>query len=203
MKKKATRKTPPKAKPKSSARGKHVKKPKPKSTKPKPQHVDNGRNEKGQFVAGNAEGHRFEEGHKDSEKWTPETVIPVMEKMLKHLTTDPMAEDEGDSKPINVVRANDIKLAGEIRLMFGVTKQRWAEWMQKFKDHAVISDLSAQIMEILECRLMYSGTSMDTFILKNHYDYTDKIDTTSKGKEVGTASSFLDLLKAASQQPSQ
>lgn len=126
----------------------------------------------------------FKEGNKAAEKWTEETVMPILQSMVKTLTEG--LEDVNG----NLVRANDIKLSGEIRLMYGVTKQRWSEWREKFKENAIVSDLIEQIDEILECRLIYSGGRMDEFVLKNKYGYADKqeVDHTTKGesfKETG------------------
>lgn len=119
---------------------------------------------------------QFDIGNKAAEKWTEESVLEVLNEMLSHLSK---------GKKGNIVQANRIKLAGEIRLMCGVTKQRWSEWREKFKENANVSDRMAMIEEILECRLVYSGSNMDIFVLKNHYGYKDKTEvdntTTLKG----------------------
>ena len=145
------------------------------------------RNKKGQFQPKNKEGHRFVENNKEAEKWTEQTVMPILQEIFKTLT---YGKDDANG---NLVRANDIKLAGEVRLMHGVTKQRWNEWKNKFKNNSVVSDLIETISEILECRLIYSGTQMDTFILKNHYDYKEKTEI-----DHGATASFLDFLKETS-----
>lgn len=152
----------------------------------------------------------FKAGNKAAEKWTQETVLPILEKMWNKLTTD---DDGNVPEDKNIVRANDIKLLGEICLMFDVTKQRWNEWEEKFTVQTLkdgtknknfsgpVSDLMKKIKWILECRLTYSGTTMDMFVLKAHYEesgfrFAERMDVTSKDKELG--SSFLDFLKQTS-----
>lgn len=125
-------------------------------------------------------------GNNAAEKWTEGTVLPILENIWDKLTEG--SEDVGG----NVVRANDMKLATEVRLMFGVTKQRWKEWKDKFTTEGTehfsdtVSDLIKKIEEVLEARLIYSGQTMDIFVLKNHYDYADKTQTdlTTKGKAI-------------------
>lgn len=152
---------------------------------------------------------KFTKNNKAAEKWTEKTVIPILESMWTTLTTD-NNEPPPDG---NIVRANDIKLLGEICLMNNVTKQRWNEWEDKFclktltdgkKNPSYsesVSDLMKKIKWILECRLVYSGGTMDMFVLKAHYEdsgyrFAEKMDVTSKDKEIG--SSFIDFLKATS-----
>lgn len=142
-----------------------------------------GRDDTGKFVEGNSIGKQVEPGEKLAEKWTEATVIPILQQMYNKFTVDENGQQPEDG---NLVRANDMKLAGEIRLMFGITKQRWSEWKEKFKDNSVISDLMDLITEISEYRLIYSGTSMDQFVLQNGHDYKQKTETdlTSKGKRI-------------------
>lgn len=135
------------------------------------------RNKKGQFTKGTTEGYRFTEGNKDAEKWTVDTVLPILNKIYAALT------DGKDDVNGNVVRANDIKLAGEVRLMYGVTKQQWSEWKEKFSEIPEVSDLMEIVSEILECRLIYSGTRMDEVVLKNHYNYTDRLAQEIGGRD--------------------
>lgn len=131
---------------------------------------------------------KFTQGNNAAEKWTPETVLPVLEAIWKTLCEN---KDDPDDK--NIVRANDIKLLGEVCLMHDVTKQRWNEWDKKFEGVDSVSDLIKKIKWVLECRLNYSGQTMDIFILKNHYEYSDKREI-----EHGASESFLDFLKQTS-----
>ncbi len=159
-----------------------------------------GRDTKGNFTAGN----------KEAEKWTEQTVLPILEAMWATLTTDVDGQPPADK---NVVRANDIKLLGEICLMHGVTKQRWNEWEDKFGPtlgdtktpnpnfSEPVSDRIKNIRWLLECRLNYSAGVMDIFILKNHYEYRDQkhLDATTNGKEISNP--FYELLKQTSSKP--
>lgn len=115
-----------------------------------------------------------EKGQKLAEKWTPDTVLPILTQIWERL----IKPDDPHSFDGNVVRANDIKLLGEICLMFDVTKERWRDWQNKFEDYHSISLLMKKIKWVLECRLNYSGQTMDIFILKNHYDYADRRELT-------------------------
>jgi len=120
------------------------------------------RNEKGQFI----------ENNKTAEKWTESKVIEILQTMYDRLIQGSEMQNG------NIVRANDIKLAGEIRLMFGVSRQMWNEWQDKFKESVPVSDFIKNITEILECRVLYSGQTMDIFLLKNKYGYKDKQEIT-------------------------
>lgn len=149
---------------------------------------------------------KFVKGNKAAEEWTEETVLPILQQMWHTLTTDENGEIPDDK---NIIRSNDIKLLGEICLMYDVTKQRWNEWEDKFQvteDNSYsskpVTDLIKKIRWILECRLNYSGQTMDIFILKAHYKdegyrFAEQVDVTSKDKEIG--SSFIDFLKLTSQ----
>ena len=167
------------------------------------------RDKKGQKkkpATGREEKGKFTEGNKANEKWNEEEVMKVLNAMWKDLTSD---EDGNPPEHRNVVRANDIKLQGEICLMHNVTKQRWNEWEHKFapklKDGSEnpnysepVTDLIKKIKWLLECRLNYSGQTMDIFILKNHYEYKDQqhVDATTKGESVNNP--FYEFLKQTS-----
>jgi hypothetical protein len=165
------------------------------------------RDKKGQPKEGRDKAGKFTKDNKINERWTEKTVLPILEAMWKDLTTD------GDGQPPedrNVIRANDIKLLGEICIMHSVSKQKWNEWEDKFapflKDGVTanpnfsepVTDLIKNIRWLLECRLNYSGGTMDIFILKNHYQYKDQqhIDTTTKGES--TNQGFYEFLKQTS-----
>ena len=113
----------------------------------------------------------FKEGNKSAEKWTIETVSPYIEKVYQILT-------ESDEDNTNPVRANDIKYLEEAVLCAGVNISSWYYWLQLFdegklsKEEAVFK-LIKSMKKICELRLSYSGSTMDIFHLKNHYDYRD------------------------------
>lgn len=130
------------------------------------------RDEQGRFLENNKQGARFVAGNTDAQKWTEETVLPKVRAIYATL------EEGTEEAQGNIIRANDIKLAGEVRIMHGVTKQQWSEWKEKFRNNPVVFDLMEIISEILECRLIYSGGRMDEIVLKNKYGYSDKTEIT-------------------------
>lgn len=123
---------------------------------------------------------KFVEGNKAAVKWTETTVAEIMQKMWATLTAG--HEDENG----NFVRANDIKTLAEICLMHDVSKQRWSEWKRDFAKVESVSELIKKIEWVIETRLVYSGQTMDIFVLKNHYNYRDKSETdiTSGGESI-------------------
>ncbi|MBO9657505.1 MAG: hypothetical protein J7527_01640 [Chitinophagaceae bacterium] len=137
-----------------------------------------------QFKPGNKAGKKFEKGNTAALVWTAEKVEETLRKMWDTLTTD----EYGD-KPSNPIRANDIKTLAEPCLIHGVSKQRISEWEKDFKDVPAVAELLKNIKWVIETRLMYSGTFMDIFVMKNHYDYVDKkdVDHTTKGKAINQA----------------
>lgn len=124
---------------------------------------------------------KFKPGDKAALKWTEETVLEVLQKMW-----DTVATDEDGEKPNNPVRANDIKTLAEVCLINKIGKQRISEWEKQFKDSAPISELLKNIKWVIETRMIYSGQTMDIFVLKNHYGYADKqeVDHTTKGESI-------------------
>jgi hypothetical protein len=80
----------------------------------------------------------------------------------------------------NPIRANTIKLRKEACLLAGITERQWQHLKKKFAVQASkyynkdVANTISMIETICECRLIYSGTSMDMFILKNHYGYRGK-----------------------------
>lgn len=135
----------------------------------------NGRDVNGKFIKGN----------KAALKWTEETIIPELEKVLAVLTHD----DSGDQND-NPVRANDIKYAEEAVMCTDVPLTAWDYWNSTdFKatipKESAVFLLLKQIKTICQYRLSYSGQAMDIFHLKNHYGYKDKVEqevtTTHKG----------------------
>lgn len=124
----------------------------------------------------------FAKGNQIARKWTEETIIPELEKILAVLTND----DSGDGS--NPVRANDIKLAEEAVMCTDVCLNSWEYWntteFQKTlpKDSSVFV-LIKRIKTICEYRLCYCGAAMDMFVLKNHYGYKDKTEQEITGKD--------------------
>ncbi len=138
---------------------------------------------------------KFTKGNKVNEVWTRDIVIAKMEAVWKTLTHDINGDVPEDR---NIVRANDIKYLYEVLLMEDITKQRWNEWKEKFKEDATVTDLFRKINMLLECRLSYSGTSMDVLHLRQHYDYVEKIkqDITTNGESLNNP--FYEFLKLTS-----
>lgn len=139
----------------------------------------------------------FKKGNKAAEKWTENTVLPVLQKMYNALSLDNITGQPAD----NPVRANNIKFQQEICLVCGISGFIYTDWKNKFskknivnktnqvtepnKHYSVaVSTLITKIDEICECRLLYSGMVMDMFILKAHYGYVDRRDITSNVKKV-------------------
>lgn len=123
---------------------------------------------------------RFLTGNEVAVKWTAETIVPELEKILAVLASD----DSGDQSN-NIVRANDIKYAEEAVMCAGVELNAWEYWNEsKFqktlpKESAVFV-LIKKIKKICELRLSYEGKIMDIFHLKNHYGYVDKTEVDNK-----------------------
>lgn len=147
---------------------------------------------------------RFEKNHTVNEVWTAPVVLEKLQAIWKTLTTNYEGKAPEDK---NIVRANDIKLLGEACLMHSVSRQKWNEWEDKFAPYLkdgvtknpnfsdAITDIIKNVKWLLECRLNYSGGSMDIFILKNHYQYKDatQVDATTKGESINNP--FMEFLK--------
>ena len=144
---------------------------------------------------------RFKEGNTARQKYTEKSVVVVLEKMYAILATDEKTKQLHE----NPVRANSIKLQKEVCIMAGVTYRRfiyWKEWFTHEKRRnpttgesernpyysEPVSELMDLIQDICECRLQYSGNSMDQFILRNHYNWSDErsVDLTTKGEALQT-----------------
>lgn len=192
---------------KKTAKKRTATKAKPKAKKGAAKPAD-GRDQKGRFVKGN----------KAAEDWTESTVMPILQNMWKSLTTNYNGEEPEDKNP---VRANDIKLQGEICLMYDVDPDTWTHWKNKFgvnskkkesganeltDDEEIesqaatganpVARLIKKICHLLEMRLIYSSGTMDMFVLKTHYAYKEQqfVDMTSKGEQVGNP--FMSFLKS-------
>src|SRR5438045_1846292 len=77
----------------------------------------------------------FKEGNKAAEKWTEETVLPVLQKMYNTLVHDDITGQAAD----NPVRANNIKLQKEICLMSGITGYIYTDWKNRFAKENIIN----------------------------------------------------------------
>lgn len=151
------------------------------------------RNKKGQFLPGNQEGVKFTEGNKEAEKWTPEATTELLTKMWTTLT-----EGNEDANG-NFVRANDIKTLAEICLMHDLDPDTWAYIKKKHEENPDVLRIIKKILWVIETRLVYSGQTMDIFVLKNHYDYSDikKTEVTGKdGKPLNNGIMQIEIVKA-------
>jgi hypothetical protein len=123
---------------------------------------------------------RFLTGNQIAVKWTVETIVPELNKILEVLGTD----DSGDQSN-NIVRANDIKYAEEAVMCAGVELTAWDYWnsnKMELPENSSVFLLIKKIKKICELRLSYSGQVMDIFHLKNHYKYVDKTETGLTGE---------------------
>ena len=125
---------------------------------------------------------RFLKGNEAAVKWTVDTIVPELEKILAILATD----DSGDQSS-NIVRANDIKYAEEAVMCAGVGLNSWEYWNEtKFQEtlpkDSPVFVLIKRIKKTCELRLSYSGQVMDIFHLKNHYQYKDKTESEITGQ---------------------
>lgn len=129
---------------------------------------------------------QFDEGNKAAEKWTIETITPHVQKVYDVLTFN----DDDENNP---VRANDIKYLEEAVLCAGVSVHSWYYWLGlfdsgKFSKETPVFKLIKSMKKICELRLSYSGTTMDIFHLKNHFNYKDstqqEITLTKLGKDL-------------------
>lgn len=124
----------------------------------------------------------FVTGNKAAEKWTEKSVIKLLESMWQTVATS----EESDQLPTNPVRANDIKTIAEICLIHDVCPDTWTYFGRKFSESPAVLRLIKKIKWVIESRMIYSGQTMDIFVLKQHYDYTDKkeLDLTTNGKSL-------------------
>ena len=136
----------------------------------------------------------FKPGNKAAEIWTEDKVMEKLNAIWETIISDTTGMANN-----NPVRANDLKLIGEVRLIHGVTKQQWSEWKQKFKDNVNVSDRIGIIEETLEYRLIYSGERMDEFVLKNKYGYKDRVEQDVKASVTGSISPDKWLLAMSGQ----
>lgn len=126
---------------------------------------------------------RFLKGNEAAVKWTVDTIIPELEKILEVLGQD----DSGDQSG-NIVRANDIKYAEEAVMCAGVDLRAWEYWnetefQKTIPEQSPVLGLIKRIKKICELRLSYSGQVMDIFHLKNHYKYKDRQEVANTDPE--------------------
>lgn len=123
---------------------------------------------------------RFLKGNEVAVKWTVDTIVPELNKIIAVLAND----DSGDQSN-NIVRANDIKYAEEAVMCAGVELNAWEYWnetefQKTIPKESPVFVLIKKIKKICELRLSYSGQVMDIFHLKNHYRYVDKTEVDNK-----------------------
>lgn len=119
---------------------------------------------------------RFQIGNKVAETTTKEDIIEILKKMW-----DFLIEPADPSKTTgNIIRANSIKTIQEIYINFGMHSETWARIRKKYAEDQAVSGLIKRIYDILEARVLYSGSVMDIFLLKNRYGYADSHEFTGK-----------------------
>lgn len=104
--------------------------------------------------------------NKNAEKWTQETTMQVLNKILK------------------LAMAGDAVYIGDALVQCGLYNQIWAFWKAKFKDDLLVFETIKKIETIFEAYLVKNGlhgqinTTMAIFALKNNHNWTDKNETT-------------------------
>lgn len=113
-----------------------------------------------------------EVGNKYAEKWTEETVMPILDKIVKELPK---------KKYVYIGEAlSDNKLHKDI----------WADWKRKFAENEKVYRTIKNIEQILE-NTLYVGalkgnynSAVAIFSLKNNHNWVDKRDFTSGGDKL-------------------
>lgn len=119
---------------------------------------------------------RFQLGNKAAETLTKDVVLEILRQMLELLSTPTDPTKNVD----NIVKANSIKTIQEVYLAFDVDPDQWSYIKKKFaKDPDVLRGVK-KIEAILEARILYSGSVMDIFLLKNKYGYADAHELTGR-----------------------
>lgn len=128
--------------------------------------------------------------NQNAKKWTDKKIIEALTNIKGVLIEDASGE-------VNPIRANDIKFIEEACMCAGVSIWSWCYFLDlmkagRFPDGSPVFQLIKEIKKICELRLCYSGTTMDIFLLKNHYQYNDgvaksEVDVTTKGQPLPAA----------------
>ena len=104
----------------------------------------------------------FEENNKAAEKWTEETVMPIIERIKEHS------------------KSQDCYWLGSALVHEGLYKEIWAYWKEKFKDNETVFKSIKAVDTIFEdklFRMALNGTynaTVSIFGLKNNHDWKDK-----------------------------
>lgn len=108
--------------------------------------------------------------------WDLQGAIAGMESIWKVLIQTP-----NGSTNVNPVQANSIISLSMACITLGFSSQRVCEWRKQYYDDEVFSELDSMIKELIENRLIFIGmnkkAAMPIFVLKNHYNYTDRVTT--------------------------
>lgn len=110
------------------------------------------------------------EGNANAEKWTEETVMPILDRIKE------------------IANQDDCLWLGSALVQVDLYKQLWSDWSKKFADNKTVSESIKKIDQIFEDKLFtkalkgsVNGT-VAIFGLKNNHDWKDKteIDQTIK-----------------------
>ena len=113
----------------------------------------------------------FEQGNKDAEKWTLEEATALLEEAVK------------------LSQSNSYDFIGEIAKKQGTYKEIYNYITKKFTE---LKPLLRQVKSNCEATCFYNGKNGDIIPslaimnLKSNHGWTDRIDTTTKDKELPT-----------------
>lgn len=110
-------------------------------------------------------------------KWTQEVVLEEMKELYKLLSEPFKGIAPTEQQKQNPIKANDLMSVKGACLIRGYSSQRYSEWCNQFKEDKEFTEIDKSIRDLIELRLQYVGMknpAMPIFILKNHYDYSDK-----------------------------
>jgi len=116
----------------------------------------------------------FKIGNTEAEKWTPETVMPILGNIL------------------NGAKNGDYIWIGDALIENDLYKDIWAYWSEKFKNDSTVFRTIKKIDTIFES-LLFKGAldgthvpSVAIFGLKNNHLWKDKTETdlTTKGESI-------------------
>lgn len=108
----------------------------------------------------------YNKGNKFAEKWTVETVQPILDKML-------VAIRKKGNKYITIIG---------LFCDFGLYRDLWAYWRNKFSDNEdvfrAIKGIEAHFESILAEKALSGdhNTTMSIFLLKNNHGYRDQTE---------------------------
>jgi hypothetical protein len=126
--------------------------------------------------------YKFTPGNKAAEKWSEQKAIAVLTNIRDLLWRNEITKQ----RDANPVRANSIKFRTEACMLGKITNRQWQHLKRKFADKTSpyfsesVTLLIETIEDTCECRLVYSGTPMDIFVLKNAYGFRDAVNPITK-----------------------